>query len=80
MVRTKMDKRWTQLVTFFWFAHPENSVMYSVGSKGKKIVFFFESSPFTFGVICFHEMGTAAFCALFRRQSLLRVLKRLTIG
>ena len=65
---------------------PENSVTYSVGNGGPKICgVFSETAPFkSYGVICLPVtayVGTAAtFPALFRQQSLVRVLKRLTIG
>ena len=64
----------------------ENSVTYSAGNGGQKICgFFSETAPFkSYGVICLpvtSYKGTAAtFPTLFRRQSLVRVLKRLTIG
>ena len=65
---------------------PENSITYSAGNGGQKICGgFSETTPFkSYGVICLpvtsYEGTAATFRALFRRQSLLRVLKRLTTG
>ena len=65
---------------------PENSVTYSAGNGGQEICgVFSETALFkSYGVICFpvvsYEGTAATFHALFQRQSLLRVLKSLTIG
>ena len=65
---------------------PEKSVTYSAGSGGQKNCgVFSETAPFkSYGVICLpmtSYKGTAAtFRALYRWQSLLSVLKRLTIS
>ena len=61
---------------------PENSVTYSAGNGGRKICgVFSETAPFkSYGVICLpvtaYEDTAATFRALFRRQSLPKVLKR----
>ena len=60
----------------------ENTVMYSVGNGGQKICggFFFQS----FGVTCLPTASysdiAVVFCATFRRQSFLKLLKRLTVS
>ena len=60
---------------------PENSVTYSAGNGGRKIcVISSETAPFkSYGVIYFpvtaYEGTAATIRALFRRQSLPRVLK-----
>ena len=65
---------------------PENTITYSADNKDQKNCgIFSETAPFkSYGVICLpvtsYEGTAATFRAPFRRQSLLRVLKRLTIG
>ena len=65
---------------------PETSVTYSAGNGGKKICrVFSETASFkSYGVICLPTASysdiAAVFCATFRRQSFLKLLKRLTVG
>ena len=65
---------------------PETSVTYSAGNGGQKICrVFSETASFkSYGVICLpmapYSDIAAVFCATFRRQSFLKLLKRLTVG
>ena len=64
---------------------PENTVTYSVGNRGQKMFFFSETASFkTYGVICLPTASysdiAVVFCATFRWQSFLKLLKRLTVG
>ena len=65
---------------------PETSVTYSAGNGGQKICrVFSETASFkSYGVICLPKASysdiAAVFCATFRRQSFLKLLKRLTVG
>ena len=65
---------------------PETSVTYSAGNGGQKICrVFSETASFkSYGVICLpmapYSDIAALFCATFRRQSFLKLLKRLTVG
>ena len=61
--------------------HPENTVTYSAGNRGQKFVGFSLRSK-VMASFALHILRSTAvkFRALFRRQSLVKVLKRLKIG
>ena len=64
---------------------PENTVTYSAGNGGPKICgVSLKLLHSSYGVICLPTASysdiAVVFCATFRRQSFLKLLKRLTVG